>query len=315
MAYETDAQKTGQEYFNRIYSEFKSGGYQGSAQDFASQIESEYSQHKLTDPKFIRAALALKLAKGEGSSQTIMDLLSDPNNWLFDQRFMDTQEELAKTGGAEGQAQQESYDKWRAQVMQRLDSFSKEMNLPVDELLKRGDWGAQNAQATGLAQSQTAAYGAGVDGGGLSTMNTQRAVTDALGGYQMQRSQLGLQATGQLMGGLGQMSQDLESRRQYEQGINLQLQQARDASLQRRHAEQQAQGQMWGNIIGGTLGTIGGAFVGGAPGAMMGASLGSNIGGGIGGAAAGGYKPYNYTYPRGTSRPGSGGLGGYGNSQ
>lgn len=216
--------------------------------------------------------------------------------------------ELEKRRKAEEEAalqkqKEAEFQKWREDTMKRLDTFSKEMGMPVEELIARGDLGVKNAGATAQNMANQAAMAAGVGGRGLSLANTQRAVTDAQAKYQLQRAQLGSQATQGLLGAMSGMSMEQEARRQYEQNMNLQLQQAQAAAQQQQYLQgQQRSGQM--------LGMIGGV-VGGVYGGPTGAAAGYQLGSGLGQASYGQgnqYKPYNYSYPSGTSQAGSGGL-------
>lgn len=227
------------------------------------------------------------------------------------QRFMDNRmNDLIRTGKArkdqagtdQAQADNEAkYAAWREQAMQRLDKFSQDMGKPLDQLLKEGDLGAKAATTTGANQAATAAYGRGIGGGGLSTANTQRSFLDAGMGYQLQRQQMGAQATQGLIQGLQTQYMNTEDRRRYEQGMNLQLQQAQ-AGAQNQLYQQNSQ------QAGGTLGLIGagvGAYFGGAAGAQAGYSLGSGLGSQQY-QTDHPYQPYQYKYPSGNG----GGLGG-----
>lgn len=202
------------------------------------------------------------------------------------------------------QADEAAFQKWRNDTMTRLDAFSKEMNMPVDQLIAKGDLGVMNAGAQGRAQAGSAAYGAGLGGGGISAMNTQRAVTDAQSQYQLQRAGLGLQATNSLLGNMSDMAHAGEDTRRYEQGMNMQLQQANEQARQMRFAQGQQQ-------AGQKVGILGGVF-GGLFGGPAGASAGYNLGSGLGQSQYGTYRPNQLQYPKGSSYPGSGsgGLGG-----
>ena len=190
------------------------------------------------------------------------------------------------------------YQKWRKDMMLRLDAVSKEMGMSVEELIRRGDLGVMNAGATARSQAGSAAYRAGLGHGGISAMNTQRAVTDAQAKYQLQRQELGLQATNSLLGQMGQVGQEAEDKRRYEQNLNLQLQAAQEALRQRRHAEGQSN----------TFGTIG-AVWGGIKGGPEGAQTGYGLGSAIDKATQPSYSPKPMKYPSGL------GGGYYGGSQ
>ena len=210
------------------------------------------------------------------------------------------------TAAKESAGAEEEYQTWRKGIMVRLDAFAKEMSMPIQELIARGDLGVINAGNAGLAASSSAAYGAGLGDGGVSTMNTQRAVTDAQSGYQLQRAGLGLQGYNSLLNTLGEAGREREDKRQYEQKLDLELQQADEAMRQRRHAEGS-----------GTLST-GLGIVGGAAGALLtrtpqGAMAGYGLGSGLGGLVYGQYKPRPMKYPSGYKQ--RGGANPYSGSQ
>lgn len=203
---------------------------------------------------------------------------------------------------------QAKYQKWRDDTNTRLDAFSKEMGMSVDELVARGDVGMNAARSNAANQAGMAARGAGLTGGGVSNMNTTRAITDASLGYQSQRQAMGLQATQALAGGLQNQYMNDEDRRRYEQGINMQLQQAQQAAQNQGYQQrmQQAGGPM--GLVGGAVG----AYFGGAQGAQAGYQLGSGLGQ-SNYQSQNPYKPYEYQYPSGSGSAGSGGLSGRNN--
>lgn len=215
-------------------------------------------------------------------------------------------------GGA-GQAQQQAeadaaqkeqaFQQWRQDTMTKLSTFANEMNMPVEQLIAKGDLGVQNAGATGRSQASAAAYGAGLGGGGISNVNTQRAVTDAQSKYQLQRAQIGLGATNSLLGNMSDMAHTAEDTRRYNQGLDMQMQQAQQQAGMFQF--QQKQNQI--GAITGAVGGVAGAYFGGPAGAAAGYGLGS----GLGSAAAGTYQTKPYTMPSGLSRPsGSNPFGG-----
>lgn len=240
---------------------------------------------------------------GSANAHALLDYLRK-NRSQYAGSFQTPQDAAAKA-----QVDKEAaFQQWRQSTMQRLDAFSKEMGLPVEELIKRGDLGVMNAGNNAISSAGSAAYGAGLDSGGVSSMNTQRAVTDAQSKYQLARQGLGLQATQGLLGEMGNMAHETEDTRRYEQGLNMSLQQANEQARQMRFA----QGQQQTSQIFGAVGGAAGAYFGGP----AGASAGYNLGSGLGGAAYGQYRPNNLTYPSGSR---GGGLGGgrnpYGGSQ
>lgn len=239
-----------------------------------------------------------------GVTTSYADLMKDGQFRTFLEGFN------PKTGTSSQDQGQATYEQWRDQVMQRLDAFSKDMNKPLDQLIKEGDLGAISASNTGANQAASAGYAAGVGGGGLSTANTQRAQLSAGLGYQQNRQALGLQATGNLMSGL-------QNQTIHDQDVNMQMQNAQ-ANAEAYSAQQKQ--QMWqaaGSVLGGVAG---GAMSYGNGGSFSsGYQTGSNIGGGLGGlAGAQGYQPYSYHAPT-SPRPrglGSGsGSSYYGGSQ
>jgi hypothetical protein len=222
----------------------------------------------------------------------------------------DAQDPEADPAAAEQANNEAAYQKWRKDTMMRLDAFSKEMGMPVEELIKKGDLGVMNADKAATSAAGSASYGAGLGGGGVSSMNTQRAVTDAQAKYQLQRAGLGMQATTSLLGSMGQMAHENEDIRRYEQGMNLQMQNANEQLRQRQYAEGKGQQTALFGLAGGV--------VGGMYGGPAGAAMGSQLGSGLGGMTYKQYTPQGFTYPKGSSATGSGGLGGknpYGGSQ
>lgn len=203
------------------------------------------------------------------------------------------------------------YAAWRQRKMQDLDAFSKKMGMSVEELIASGDLGIK-------ASRNDAAAAAGRRGlgltGGISDMNSQRAVADASLKYQMGRQQLGLQATQGLMTGLQQDYMNTEDRRRYEQGLDLQLQSAQAAAYNQQYLQKQ---QQRAGLFG-IAGTVVGGIFGGAPGAKAGGEAGQAAGG-LSYSQQQPYQPPQYNYPSGLGGGGGGdkGWGGWkpGNSQ
>lgn len=201
----------------------------------------------------------------------------------------------------QGQANDEAaFQQWKMNKMRELDAFSKQMGMSVDQLIAAGDAGVMSAGNEGRSQAGAASFGAGLGQGGISTMNSQRAVADAQQRYQMGRQQLGLQANTELLNQMGQMGRESEDMRRYDNQMGLQMQQMQEAARQRNHAEGLGKQQSLFGLAGGVIG--------GVYGGPQGAALGYNLGSGLGGM---GYKPYKAqtpTYPN--SRRTSYGLGG-----
>lgn len=210
----------------------------------------------------------------------------------------------------DAQDKQAQYDEWRTSVMKQLQTYADKMNMSVADLVATKDTGviAAIGQGQRLAGNQNLAAGMS-GGGGLSTLNTQKAVADSANQYQMQRSQLGLQATGMLGQSLQQQYMNATQQQQYNQQMQLQMQQAQAA--QQAFQYQQAQGKAAG--MGGMLGGAIGGYFGGPQGAQAGYGIGS----GIATQQYPSYGGYNYQYPSGQSpypsqNGGGGGLtGGY----
>jgi hypothetical protein len=187
---------------------------------------------------------------------------------------------------------EQEYQAWRQQTMVRLDEFSKKMGMSVEELIKAGDAGVIAARND--AASMSGRQGLGLTGG-VSAANTERAVADAAMRYQLQRQQMGAQATEGLLGQLNTQYLNDEDRRRYEQNMNLQLQSANGAAMAAKYA--QAQQQQAGLM--GMAGTVLGGIWGGAEGAKAGGQIGPAFGTYQYGNSNP-YQPYQYQYPSGT---------------
>lgn len=198
------------------------------------------------------------------------------------------------------------YQQWRQKKMQDLDAFAQKMNMSVEELIASGDLGIKSARNDAAAQAGRRGVGLS---GGISDLNSQRAVADAGLKYQNNRHQMGLQATQGLMQGLQGEYMNMEDRRRYEQGLNLQLQSAQAAAQNQKYMQQQQQSAG----LAGAVGTVFGGIWGGAKGAEAGGQLGQAYGANYYGQQNP-YQPYQYQYPSGGGG-GLGGGGGGGNSQ
>lgn len=249
-----------------------------------------------------------ELASGAGRERgTFFDYASG-------QSGLSPQEETQAKEVNNQKSKEEAFQKWRQDTMMRLDDFSKQMNMPVEELIRRGDLGVRNAESNARSDAGSAAFGAGLSSGGVSSMNTQRAVTDAQSRYQLERAGLGLNATNSLMNNMSNMGREQEDIRRYEQGMNMQLQQTNEMARQRSYAEGAGRQSNLFGIAGGVLG----AMYGGPLGRTAGATAGYQLGSGLGRATYGEYKPTQMSYPTGNTRYGGGLSGGrnpYGGSQ
>lgn len=249
-----------------------------------------------------------------------------PNDWaMFNkmnagERLDFVTRRLAKIAGTYGKADaakasadknaqdEAAFQQWKMQKMRDLDAFSKKMGMSVEELLQSGDAGIQAATNEGRSSASAAAFGAGLTGGGISGMNTQRAVADAQTRYQMGRQQMGLQANTELLNQMGQMGREAEDMRRYDQGMNIQMQNTQEAARQRNYAEGLGRQQSMFGLAGGVIGGIYGG--------PQGAALGYNLGSGVGGMT---YAPYSAKAPTYAPQRTSYGLGGgstnYGGAQ
>lgn len=189
--------------------------------------------------------------------------------------------DAAAAEAARGQA-------WRDQ----LQAFYAEMAKPLD----MNDPTVKRIQADVQGRSAMAANQRGIQGG-LSNLNTEKALADSALGMQAQRQQLGVQALGL---GLSD-TQGLERLRQ--QGSQFDQQFAEDKYRYDTGLSQQTfNGRS-------DLFRTGGSIIGGAIGAPFGlAGPGAAIGSGVGGLASGSWSPA----PRPMNPYGSGGYrGGY----
>lgn len=206
---------------------------------------------------------------------------------------------------AEQEAKQAAFDDQRQKIIAKVQAFADEMNMPVDELLKRDDF-AKALNQTVMAQASQQGSNRGFGVGGISAANADEATKRALIGYQMQRQTAGQDALSKAHYMLSGMAGEAENARRYEQGLDLQLQQANEAMRQRQYAEGLGQRQ----TMMGLIGTGVGAYFGGPTGAAIGGQLGSSIGG----YTYGQYNPQAYKYPSagGRNSPGYGGGSGIG---
>lgn len=199
----------------------------------------------------------------------------------------------ARDAAAKAKADALARDKWTSEQQAKVQKFADEMGMGVDELLAKGDTGMSKVADTAVNTSQRGAYSRGLGSGGVSTLNTQRAMGDAMNNYVFARQQAGNSARMGLL-------QQIEGTREYNQGIDLQLQQARAGA--QNQAYQQAMQQAGGPM--GMVGAAAGAYFGGPSGAQAGYQIGSGIGQNNY-QQSNPYKPYQYKNNYGTG----GGLG------
>jgi hypothetical protein len=157
------------------------------------------------------------------------------------------------------------------QMIDQLQKFAAEMNMPVDQLLKKDEF-AKMLSATTRAQSIQQGRGQGLGSAGYSQNAADASSSKALLGYQMQRQQLGNQALGQ--------ANDIQMQ-QY--GMNLSSN-ALNSQQSNQYLAQQAANQQ--KMMSALLASFSGGA--GLAGAAAGAFGKSGGGGGIGG---GGYVP------------------------
>lgn len=192
-------------------------------------------------------------------------------------------------------------------LIAKVRAFADQMNMPIDQLMAKDEFAqALNKQTYQNTMGQALNTGAGM--GGLSQVNADQATKNALLGYQMQRQQMGQQAMGQAYGMVNNQMLQAEDIARYNQGMNLQMQEAEAMRRQQEYMQGLGQAQGKAGMIGGIMGGI----WGGPTGAAMGQQIGSSMGGQRY-QSNNPYKSYKFAYPSST-RPsgGSGGLGGVG---
>lgn len=200
------------------------------------------------------------------------------------------------------QEEEDAQKAFDAEVRARLQKFiDATMSLdPHDQYAQQVAQAAQN-------DSSMRSEAAGLGRQGISQYASDLATKNALGGYQMQRQQMGMQGLGMLQNQAQYARNSMEGRREFDLNFQNQLDQQRMAADQMAYQSRQGMGQGIGSAIGGGLGAIGGFLVGGPVGAAVGGSFGAGLGGGLGGLSQGGYSP------RGPSgRRYNGGSYGYG---
>lgn len=214
---------------------------------------------------------------------------------MFDGTYSDDPEAIKQ------KAEADSLAKSKSDILAKMTAFADEMNMPVDQLLQKDEFAKRLRGITfGESMTQSSNRGFGVEGG-LSAANADQATKNALFNYQGQRQQAGQAAYGNVYNFLNQQGLQSEDARRYEQGLDLQMQGARQSAYDQRY--QQGMGQQ-SNLFG-----IAGGVLGGIYGGPAGAAAGQRIGSGIGESMyqnKNPYKPYNYSYPSGTRGGGAG---------
>lgn len=201
---------------------------------------------------------------------------------------------------AEQEAKRKARELQQDEIIKKVTEFADLMNMPVDKLMQQPDVARMLNQ--GLETSMRSAMSTGAGMGGLSYANAQQAYSNALAGLHAQRQAAGQQALGNVYGMLSNQLATAEDIARYNQGLNLQFQEAE--AMRRQQEYMQGLG-----VAQGRAGMIGGV-IGGIWGGPSGAAMGQQIGSGLGGMRyqnQNPYKPYQFTYPSGT-RPQSGGM-------
>jgi hypothetical protein len=228
--------------------------------------------------------------------------MSDQERFNFaSKRSADIMAGKAK-GQAAQNAEQSKLDQLNAaktELINKVKAFADEMNMPVDELMKK-DGFAQALNSSTFSRASTDASNRGLGLGGISNANADFATKQALLGYQFQRQQAGANALQNAFNMTSQQGATNEDIRRYEQGMNLQLQQAQAARQAAQYQQGLSQRQGMGSLAGG--------IIGGVYGGPSGAAFGSQIGGSIAGSTYGTYKPYQYSYPSGNYGGSASGL-------
>lgn len=245
--------------------------------------------------KFAHLDGAEQIAFIQGKQKEIAKFKNDPKR------------KAAKEAADKLAAEKAAREGQQADILAKVKAFADEMNLPVDELLKRDDF-AQALRATTIGQSYTQANNRGLGTGGISNQNADLMSKRALLGYQMQRQQMGQQAYGQAYGMINNQGLQAEDLRRYNQGMDLQMQGLAASARNQQYMQGLGQAQNRASMIGG--------IIGGAMGGPMGYQFGSSLGGAAGGMRyqnQNTYKPYEYQYPSGSGGMTGRGYGG-GNS-
>jgi hypothetical protein len=189
-------------------------------------------------------------------------------------------------------------------IISKLRAFADEMNMPIEQLLQKDEF-AKALQAHTTNTALTGAAGRGLGPGGISTQNADYTSKKALLGYQMQRQQMGQQAENQAFGMINNQGLRAEDLRRYNQGLDLQQQQADAARKYQMYLQGVGQAGQTMGMVGGVIGGI----YGGAAGATAGQKVGSSFGE-YQYQQNNGYNPYSYKAPSGVYSQGGNNTGG-----
>lgn len=244
-------------------------------------------------------------AKMDGGSQEafIQQRTNEIARWKNDPERLKREKEEAELA-------QKQKDRQAAQddMITRVRAFAEEMNMPLDQLMQRDEF-AQALNRNTYQNTLGRAYSTGAGLGGLSQQNADYMTKKALLGYQMQRQQAGQQALSNAFGMVQNQNMWAEDIARYNQGLNLQFQQAEAMRRQQQYMQGLGQQQGFGGMVGGILGGI----YGGPTGAAMGQQVGSSMAGQRY-QSNNPYQSYQFTYPSSTrpsgGKSGGGGLGG-----
>jgi len=207
---------------------------------------------------------------------------------LGDQKFQDFfkyDTELNDQGQTSAEAARAAEEAKRTQTMKEIEDFASSLLTPLSD----SDPEVQRLSQLASSRASSQARLQGVQGP-MSVANTEQAVSGALGGYNMDRKQLAMQALSNKHNAqVGQFQQQQAlARQKWEDQVGLaELKRARDP------------GGTIAGLGGAVLGGVGGFFAGGPAGAVAGATGGFNLGrGAYQGLSGGGYVPPPPNYGR-----------------
>lgn len=212
----------------------------------------------------------------------------------------ENEKRLAAEEKAKADAEEEDAKKSDADTQAQIQKFIK-ATMTLDPNDPYAQQVAQSAQNMSSQQSEAQGLGRA----GMSSYASDLATKSALGGYQNQRQQMGMQGLGMLQQQRGMQRNFGEGRRQFNLGFQNQLDMQANGLDQQAYESSQGQRQGIGGLIGGAVGALG--FLGGPALGAATMAAGAGLGAGVGGMTGGGY------HPRRPSGRGYGGGGGYRN--
>lgn len=199
----------------------------------------------------------------------------------------------------EAKAKQDAIDAQTKSVNDRIDQFSREMMSGINP----NDPRVRELNAVIGSRAGSESLGRGLGRGGYSEMARGAATASALGQYDMQRKQMGMEALDRLRqenlarAGLGQQTAQFDAQMK-QSWMDRQAQASRQAFEDAAQAKAAKEGGLWG-LAGGLVG----GYFGGAKGAEAGYSAGAKYGAGRTAGSTTYTSPYKY---------GGGGMGGGG---